>query len=414
MNILIITQYFWPETFRINDLAESLVERGHCVTVLTGKPNYPTGDFYPGYGFLKKNRERYRSIDIIRAPLIPRGKNSKFRLALNYLSFAFFASIVSILKCKKIDVVFVFEPSPITVGIPAIFYKKLKKTPILFWVQDLWPESVLAVEAIQSRIELKWLEKLVNYIYKNCDYILTTSRAYFDPIKKFNVSENKLRYFPQMVEALYQPLRDISHTVEAKLLKEKLLNEGFRVIFSGNIGIAQDIETILQSAVFLKEYKAIKWIFLGDGSKRIWLQAEIQRKKLTETVIWLGQYPVETMPRFFACADALLVTLKKDPVFSLTIPGKIQSYLACAKPILAALDGEGRRIIEEAKAGFGANSGDADMLAKNVLAMYHLHPDERIKMGDNGLKYFNQHFQRDILLHNLESWMNELMEKNKK
>jgi colanic acid biosynthesis glycosyl transferase WcaI len=409
MNILIVTQYFWPENFRINDLAESLVQRGHQVTVLTGKPNYPSGNFFPGYGIFKKNREKYGEIDVIRAPLVSRGKNNKIRLALNYLSFAFFASVIGLIKCKKPDVIFVFEPSPITVGIPAIFYKKLRKVPILFWVQDLWPESVVAVGAIHSKNKLKWLEKLVNTIYKNCDYILTTSKGYFDSIKKFSGTEKKLRYFPQMVEALYQPLDNAANTEEAKLLPN-----GFRVIFSGNLGIAQDMETILQAALLLKEHKEIKWIFLGDGSKRTWLESQINENNLSETVFWLGQHPVVTMPRFFASADALLVTLKKDPVFSLTIPGKIQSYLACAKPIVAAMDGEGQQIINEAQAGFSANSGDAVGLAEQVLKMYRLNPAERHQLGQNGFDYFKQHFQRDVLLQRLENWMDELREHYKK
>lgn len=404
MNILIISQYFWPESFRINDLAEGLIERGHHVTVLTGKPNYPEGKFYKGYNFLNKNRETYGSINIIRSPLIPRGKNNKFQLALNYASFVFFASIVGIFKCQRPDVIFVYEPSPITVGIPAIIFKKIKKVPILFWVQDLWPESVIAVGATQSKRMLKHLEKLVRFIYHRCDYILTTSKSYFDPIKRFDVPDEKLRYFPQTAESLYQP-------IDFSVPEETLLPRGFRIIFSGNIGIAQDIETILAAAVLLNTQKEIKWIFLGDGSKRNWLQDEIKRCGLEDNVHWLGQHPVETMPRFFSCADALLVTLKNDPVFSLTIPAKIQSYLACAKPVIAALNGDGRQIIEEAKAGLTTHSGDSKALADTVMNMYKLSADKRKQMGLNGQKYFNQHFKRDVLLQNLENWMKELKER---
>lgn len=404
MKILIVSQYYWPENFRITDLAEGLVARGHQVSVLTGKPNYPGGQFYPGYNFINKSREKLGEIDIIRAPLFPRGKNSKIRLALNYLSFAFFASVVGIFKCKKPDVIFVFEPSPITVGIPAIFYKKIKKVPILFWVQDLWPESVVGVDAIRSKKILGWLEKLVHFIYQRCDYILTTSKSFFDSIKRFNITEEKLRYFPQTAESLYTPL-------SADQPEEKLLPKGFRIIFSGNIGIAQNIETILDAAEQLKSHRQIKWIFLGDGSKRTWLQDEIKKRELSETIYWLGQHPMETMPRFFACADALLVTLKKDPVYSLTIPGKVQSYLACAKPILAALDGEGRQVIEEANAGLTTHSGDGKSLADIALKLFQLNPNERANMGLNGRQYFDKHFQRDVLLENLENWMKELIER---
>ncbi|EKD71148.1 MAG: hypothetical protein ACD_46C00263G0007 [uncultured bacterium] len=405
MHVLIVSQYFWPETFRINDLAEGLVERGHKVTVLTGKPNYPTGRLFPGYRLLGKTRELYKEIEIIRSPIIPRGK-SKIQLALNYLSFSIFASIMGTIKCKRPDVIFVFEPSPITVGLPAIFLKKLKKSPILFWVQDLWPESVVAVNAVHSKKILFWLEKLVHFIYARCDYILTTSRSFFSSIKKFDVPQEKLHYFPQTAESFYKPLDPILCVEE-----DKLLPKGFRIVFSGNIGTAQDIETILGAAKLLRDYQDIKWIFLGDGSKRRWLQNEIIQNKLTDTVYWLGHYPVERMPRFFACADALLVTLKKDPVFSLTIPGKIQSYLACAKPVVAALDGEGKEVIEESKAGFVTHSGDSESLAKITISMYDLDDAERKKMGLNGKNYFNEHFQRDLLLQKLENWMMELKDK---
>src|SRR3990167_7099402 len=318
MDILIISQYFWPESFRINDLAEGLIARGHRVTGLTGKPNYPDGTFYPGYHFFNKNKESYGAISIIRAPLFPRGKNSKIRLALNYISFAFFASIVGIFRCKKADVIFVYEPSPITVGLPAILFKKINKVPILFWVQDLWPESVVGVGAVTSKKILRWLEKLVRFIYKHCDYILTTSKSFFAPIKSLVVPDEKLHYFPQTAEDFFKPHHDLAPEEEA------LLPKGFRIIFSGNIGIAQDVETILQAATLLRSHQAIKWIFLGDGSKRKWLEHEIKIRQLEKTVYCLGQYPILRMPRFFACADALLVTLRKNPVYAMTIPGKVQ------------------------------------------------------------------------------------------
>jgi len=404
MHVLIVSQYFWPEIFKINDLAEGLIERGHRVTVLTGQPNYPQGQFFPGYGF--KTRELYKNIEIIRSPIIPRGKN-RIQLALNYLSYSLFASIVGMLRCKRPDVIFVFEPSPITVGLPAIFLKKLKKSPILFWVQDLWPESAIAVGAISAKPIVKSLEKLVHFIYKRCDYILTTSKSFFNSIKKYQVTDNKLKYFPQTCEPFYQPMCYSLNTEE-----EKLLPKGFRIVFSGNIGIAQDTETVLQAAKLLKDVKEIKWIFIGDGSKRHWLQNEIQQHDLQETIFWVGQHPAESMPRFFACSDALLVLLKKDPVYSLTVPGKIQSYLACAKPIIAALDGEGRQIIEEAHAGLTTHSGDPQALANIVRQMYKLGSDERTHMGLNGRQYFDKHFNRETLLNNLEKWMTELMEKH--
>lgn len=405
MNILVVTQYFWPESFRINDLVQGLSEMGHEVTILTGKPNYPAGKFYEGYSFLKKNTEYYQSMKVIRSPLIPRGKNSKILLALNYLSFAIFACIAG-LRCKKADVIFVYEPSPITVGIPAIFLKKMKKIPIIFWVQDLWPESVAAVDAVKSQYVLSALKKIVHFIYHKCDVILTTSIGYFDSIRQFNISDSKLKYFPQTVENLYQPL-----PYSYEMPEEKMLPKGFRLLFSGNIGIAQDIDTILDAALLLKDYKEIKWIFLGDGSKREWLQERINHYQLNETVFWLGAFPPEKMPYFYACVDVLLVTLKKDPIFKLTIPAKIQSYLACGKPVVAALEGEGKRILEESGAAKVAESGNANALKDAVLEVYLLSQDQRDTMGASGLKYFDENFNRNMLLKKLEDWMKELIKR---
>lgn len=405
MNILIVTQYFWPESFRINDLAEGLAERGHNITVLTGKPNYPVGKFFPGYGFLRKGQEQYGNIKIIRSPLIPRGKKNKLQLMLNYISFAFFSSLIGFLKCKKPDVIFVYEPSPITVGLPAVFLKKIKRAPILFWVQDLWPESVVAVGAVRSPKIVKWLEKLVKFIYARCDLILTTSLAYFDSIKKYDVSDHKLRYFPQTAEKIYSPVHLSEDASEIKMFPA-----GFRIMFAGNIGIAQDPETIVAAANHLRDYKDIKWLLFGDGSRREWLQSEIERCQLQETVYWFGQHPVDSMPRFFSQADALLVILKKTPVFSLTIPAKIQSYLACAKPIIAVLDGEGRRVVEEAGAGLTVHTEDPHALAQTVLKMYQMDAEERKQMGYNGKVYFDEHFERDVLLNRLETWMCEAVE----
>lgn len=406
MNILIVTQYFWPELFRINDLASGLAERGHNVTVLTGKPNYPGGNFFPGYSFLGQKQELYGQVKVIRSPLVPRGKGNLLRLAINYCSFVVFASMMALYRCKQQDVIFVYEPSPITVGLPALLIKKFKKIPILFWVQDLWPESLQATGAVRSPKLLKMIESLVRYIYRGCDLILTTSTAFFEPIKKLSVRQEKIRFFPQSAEAVYQPIEK-----DEAVSENKLLPEGFRIIFAGNIGIAQDVETILEASKILKAHKAIKLILLGDGSKRAWLQEQIIQHKLDETVFWLGQHPLEKMPLFFACADGLLVTLKKDPLFSLTIPAKIQSYFACAKPVIASLEGEGANIVQDAGAGICVLPGDPQALAAAILKLYAMSSAEREFMGKSGRVFFEKHFDRDVLLNKLENWINEVARK---
>lgn len=404
MRILIVSQYFWPENFRINDLAIGLREKGHDITVLTGIPNYPDGRFFPGYGVFKKRAEGYHGIRVVRVPLIPRGKGGAIRLSMNYLSFALCASILAPFLCRgKFDLIFVYEPSPITVGLPALLLKKIKSAPVIFWVQDLWPESLSATSAIGSKKALEIVEKLVRFIYSGCDLILVQSRAFSPSIEKQGVDPCRIAYFPNSAEELYKPVK-----VEQDAPERKNIPAGFCVMFAGNIGAAQDFETILSAAEQLKEYDDIHWVIVGDGRMRPWVKAHIEERGLTETFHLLGRHPVELMPRFFSIADVLLVTLKREYIFSLTIPSKVQSYLACAKPIIAALDGEGARIVAEAGAGIACTSENPKALAEAVLTMYSMSEKERKAMGLRSRSYFEQHFERNMLLGRLDYWLKDL------
>jgi colanic acid biosynthesis glycosyl transferase WcaI len=404
MKIIIVTQYFWPENFRINDLAVNLVQRGHEVTVFTGVPNYPEGRFYPNYGLFRNLRQDYNGVKVIRVPILSRGSGTGIRLALNYMSFALCASFFAPFLCKrKYDLIFVFEPSPITVGLPALVLKKIISSPIMFWVQDLWPESLSATGAVQSRTILNLVSRLVKLIYRRCDKILVTSRAYVSSIEKYGIESARILYFPQYVESIYQPLVLASDASERAIMPE-----GFRVVFAGNIGAAQDFGTILDAAGILKEYTDIQWIIIGDGRMRTWVVEQVQQRKLMKTVHLLGRYPVESMPRFFSLADVLMVTLKRAPIFSLTIPGKVQSYMACGKPIIAALDGEGARLIEESGSGIVCPTENPDFLAKAVLGMYRMPAVQREEMGKHARDYYTENFEQNMLLNRFEEWAQEL------
>ncbi len=404
MHVLIVTQYFWPENFRINDVAFGLKEKGHEVTVLTGQPNYPNGRFFPGYGFWSKTEEGYHGIRVLRAPLIPRGSGGAFRLLLNFCSFALSASVFGAWRCRSAyDVILVFEPSPVTVGIPAIVLKKLKGAPILFWVQDLWPESLSATGSTESKLILSLVESLVRRIYRQCDRILVQSEAFRTPIERLGVNRDHILYFPNSAETYYQPL-----SLEIDAPEQSHMPSGFRVVFGGNIGKAQSFETILEAAELLKERQDIHWIILGDGRMFSWLHDEVRKRELSTTVHLLGRFPAEVMPRYFALADVLLATLRKQPIFSLTIPSKVQSYLACGKPIVAALDGEGARVIQEAGAGLTPDPEDARAVADAVLTMYQMSEDARLAMGLRGRRYFETHFERTLLLERLDGWITEV------
>jgi colanic acid biosynthesis glycosyl transferase WcaI len=405
MNILIVTQYFYPESFRINDIAFNLAKRGHQVTVLTGTPNYPEGKFYKGFGWFKKTKENIEGVNVIRVPIIPRGKAGKIRLLLNYLSYAFAASIVGPFICHaRFDVILAFQLSPATIGIPAVVMKKIKKAPLLFWVQDLWPESISAVGAAKSSSPfLKPIGSLIKFLYAKSDRILVQSKAFESSIKKYRQDIDTLDYLPNCAEKLYKPLSLNKETSEYKQMLK-----GFRVMFAGNIGVAQDFDTILKAASILKDQNDIKWIIIGDGRAKTWVEKRVHELNLSDVFQFLGKHPVEKMPRYFSNADVMLVTLKKEPIFALTIPAKIQSYLACAKPIVAGLDGEGARIIDESGAGISCNAEDPKALSEAVIKMYKKSSSQRDKMGLAGRDFFLNNFESDMLVSRLENWMYEV------
>lgn len=405
MNILIISQYFYPEDFRINDVARGLVERGHEVTVITGIPNYPGGSFFAGYGLFRKLRQTWNGIRILRVPLVPRGRGGGLRLALNYLSWAALATVLApLLRPRWADIVLVFEVSPVTVGVPAVVLKKLTGVPVLFWVLDLWPESLAATGAVRSQRVLRMVSGLVRWIYDNCDRILISSQAFAGKIRQqFEVPEEKLLYFPQAAEDFYRLI-----DLEGDAPERELVPSGFNVMFAGNLGAAQDLPTVIEAAELLKGFPDVHFIVLGDGRLREWTEGEVRKRGLTGKVRLLGRYPAASMPRFFALADVLLVTLKKDPLFALSVPAKLQSYFACGKPVVAALDGEGARIVEEAGAGLACPSGDPRALADRVLELYRMPSEVRASLGQAGRSYFEATFERNTLLGKLECWMREL------
>ena len=399
MKILAVTQYFWPENFLINDVIAGLVEKGHEVTVLTGIPNYPGGSFFPGYSIFRNMRQVYREAKIIRVPLLPRGSGGKLRLALNYLSFIFFASILGpFLVRGKFDLIFVYEPSPITVGLPAILLKKIKSAPIVFWVQDLWPESLSATGAVHSSLILKFVNKLVRFIYRQCDLILVQSRGFISSVQSFGVDISRITYFPNSAEGFYRPVER-----SADLEERKAIPQGFIVMFAGNIGNAQDFDTIISAAEKIKDYKDIYWVIIGDGRERIRAEKEITMRKLNSNFLFLGRHSAEKMPNYFAFADALLVTLKNEDIFKLTVPSKLQSYLASARPVIASLSGEGARIVEESGAGLTCQPEDPDALAQSVLKVYYMQDSDRRAMGLKGREYFMNNFERSMLLGQLEN-----------
>ena len=404
MNILILSQYFWPEDFRINDVARKLKLLGHNIEVLSGKPNYPGGKFFYGYKAWGYELDDYNGIKVHRIPLISRGKGS-INLAINYLSFIFSGIIFApwYLRKKKFDLIFVYAPSPLLQVIPAILLKYLKNIPIVLWVQDLWPESIVATGYIKSPVFIKLIRILVKFCYANIDTILVQSRAFIKPILSFQLRKN-IFYHPNSVESMfYSPANLSAPNIDS-------LNKGFSVLFAGNVGSAQAMETILSAEEKLLEFKKIKIVILGDGSKIEWLVKEIKTKRLKNIHVE-GRYPIETMPILMRKASVLLVSLKNQPIFELTVPNKIQAYLAVGRPIIGSLDGEAAKLIKKARAGLVAPAENDAKLVQAILKVYRMTPKERNQLGQNARAFFQKNFNEDYLANNLVRYFNKTIKK---
>lgn len=391
MRILVLSQYFWPESFIINDVVRTLDEQGHEVVVATGKPNYPDGKVFDGYRAAGTQRERYQGrIEVLRVPLWPRGQGGAKNLILNYLSFVFSGLLCLpwMLRGREFDAILVFAPSPITQAIPAILLKWLKKAKLALWVQDLWPESLAATGFIRNPRVLKAVGWMVKAIYRCCDLLLVQSQAFVEPVARY-AERQKIIYYPNSIDVQYSRVVGIPEDLI------ETLDNHFCVTFAGNLGTAQALETLVQAAVHLRDDPDIRLVLVGSGSRLPWLQAQKQAHGL-DNLILPGRFPMEAMPSIFERSSALLVSLNAEPIFAQTIPSKIQAYLAAGRPIVAALDGEGARVVHEAKAGLASPAGQVLPLVANIRSMFALSAEARAAMGGSGQAYFTEHFEMQM------------------
>ena len=393
--ILICTNHFFPETFRCNDVAFELAKRGYDVTVLTAIPDYPKGKYYDGYGIFRRRHERVNGVNVIRGLIVPRGNGGAIRLLFNYLSFFISSILISIYLgfFRKYDRVLIHETSPVMIGVPAVIVKKLQKCPLYFWVLDLWPESLQAAGGINNKKVLGAFEKLTTWIYINSDKILISSKGFEQSIAEKGDFKDKIVYFPNWADKALTVKRDYQ-------IPE--LPSGFKLMFAGNIGEAQDFDHIMEAAKYLKNEKDIHFILVGDGRKRSWVESYRDENQLNDTIHWVGRHPVEAMPTFFEQADVMLMTLKDVSIFSLTAPAKLQAYMSAGKPILAMMNGEGPRIIEEACCGFSVPASDSRALADTIVKLSKMSKDDLKQLGLNGKMYQLDKFDLDKSIAHLE------------
>ncbi len=398
MRIVLISQYFYPEPFSNNAIARELVRRGHDVTAIPCVPNYPAGEFSEGYSNTDRREETWEGIRIFRAFTVARGR-TKLRLALNYLVYPFAAAWTMWRKVKnRPDVSFVSMPSPLFQAIAGILLRWRTGTPCVYWVQDIWPESALFTLNIRNRVARSLLTALCGWIYRRADLILVQSEAFPPMITRFNVSPDKVRVFPNTAPDSYRPVNPDDAPDQAALVPK----HGFRLMFAGNIGESQDFDTLIEAADRLRHREDLIWVIIGSGRDEARVRQAVATRKLEARFLFLGRRPEETMPYFFAHADALIVSLRDTPIFALTVPYKVQCYMACGKPIIASLNGEGARIINASGAGIAAPASNPQALASAIERMMDQSPEQRAAYGRASLDYFRKHYGQSIVYNLLE------------
>lgn len=395
-SILIICQHFWPEQFKINDIADFLGEKNCEIDVLCGIPNYPKGQFFDGYGIFSKRHEIHNGININRVFEIKRGNNSNFRIFLNYISYPI-ASLFHIprLLTKKYDKILIYQLSPVMMSIAGIIISKLRHTEMVMMVMDLWPENLFSVINIKNKFLRKLVTKISHWHYRQVDKIVVLSEKMKDQISKITIkNKTKVIVIPQACEKIYE-----TNIIDKDLAKR--FKDGFNIVFTGNISPAQSFETILDAAKLLKNDKIndINWIIVGDGMSRKWLESEVEKSGLSKNFFFEGQKPISDMPKYTGIADTLIGCLVKSEMLEATVPAKVYSYIASGKPIALAMDGEVQTLINDTiKCGFAGPAGDADTLYKNIKKLHSLTKSDRDKMGQNARKYHFANLERNLIL----------------
>lgn len=400
-HILVIAQYFYPEQFRINDICTEWVKRGYKVTVVTGIPNYPQGKYYDGYGLFKKRKETYNGMEIIRIPLIPRGNNA-IMLALNYLSFVVSGFFWKMFTKIKADYVFIFEVSPMTQALPGVWYAKKRKIPCYLYVQDLWPENVEIITGIKNKKIIGAIGKMVDYIYRGCTRIFTTSESFVKSIHDRGVPLDKIEYWPQYAEDFYIPIEEMS-------IPEIPKEDAFNIIFAGNIGAAQGLDILPKAAEIIKSKteKMIRFNIVGDGRYKNEFVNIVNAKGLDDMFNFIPKQPATRIPEFMAASDAAFLSLTDSPLFAMTIPAKLQSYMACGIPNIASAAGETAKIIKESNSGLCGSPGNAEELADNIIKLSSKSREELKILGDNARKYYDSHFSKTILLDKMDIYFDK-------
>jgi glycosyltransferase involved in cell wall biosynthesis len=378
-------------------LAKELVKLGHHVEVLTGFPNYPIGKTYPGYKVKLLQREVIEGIPIIRVPLYPSHDTNGFRRILNYMSYAFSAALIGPWVTRKFDVAYAYQP-PATIGLPAMVFRFLRGLPFVYDIQDLWPDTLAATGMFKNKFGLWMVNKWCQIVYTAASRIVVLSPGFKKLLVKRGVPENK-------IEVVYNWADDtaIKPVTPNPALGNKLgLSNRFNIMFAGNMGKAQALDAVLRAADLVKnDYPNIQFVFVGDGLETDNLKKLSENLKLTN-ILFLARRPLSEIGEIMALADVLLVHLKDNPLFAITIPSKIQSYLAIGRPILAGIRGDAATLVSNSGAGLVCTPEDSQSIADKIRQFAQMSQEELCKMGENGRKYYQQELSLSIGAKRLE------------
>ena len=395
MKILILSQYFYPETFSINTVATELKNSGFDVTVLTGYPNYPMGEIFDGYGFDIPYETNIDGVNVVRVKARPR-KTGKVNLALCYYSF--FSKTYKWLKkhYKEYDLIYCFEVSPITACLPATKLKKKRGMPYVINVQDMWPECFECVMNVHSPLIIKPLRKLSDYIYKNADKLLCSSKSFCEEFKRRKIAEDKLVFWPQFAN---------DYGVSNETVEE--YKTPYRFVFAGNIGKAQGLDLVLDTAKITIDNKEIGYYLIGDGTSLQHLKERVEKEELSN-VYFLPRKPEREIPRYLCSATSGILVLEENILSKIVLPQKMQMYMACKLPILCVMNGEAKKITEEAGAGYYVEA-DANKISEKIFEI--INDENREEKGINGRKYFEENFNKDKLIDTLSDILQDVVKK---
>ena len=399
--ILVVSQHFWPEPFRINDIVEGFLEDGLEVDVLCGLPNYPKGEWFAGYKYTGPRRETYKGAAVYRCGEIPRKGNSGPMIFLNYVSWPFFA-LFHLWRLKgPYDAVLCYNTSPVLMNFPAIVYAKLHRIPFTSYVLDIWPENLYSVLPVKNGLLRRIAAAVSDWHYKRADKLIAMSPSLKDRlIQRTGKPESQVAVIPQHCEDLYavsQPDEALAQQYESR----------FCLVFTGNFSPAQSLDTVIRAAVKARQMGAenLCLLLVGDGMSRPELEALVDALDARDTVVFPGSVPPEQVPRYTTLADGLVASLSASPDLGMTVPAKIASYMAAAKPLLASMDGEGAEAVRQAGCGWASAAENADELAASMLALYQADPQRRAALGQNAFAWYQAHYRRRAVLDQLEAFL---------